>query len=86
MSALAALLLVAATNYTFDPYGIFAAKIDAQPLEREFFQSNVRLAKARIVSRFRPEAVILGSSRVEVGISPAHPARQYNRVYNLGLP
>lgn len=83
---LGALLGVAAINYTADPYGIFDSRIDSQPLTRELFQSNVRLAKAHIVSSFRPEAIILGSSRAEVGLSPGHPAWQYDRVYNLGLP
>lgn len=85
-SVLAALLAVAATNYAVDPYGIFHASHNADPLNRELFESNVRLAKAHIVAGFRPEAVIMGSSRAEVGLSPAHPGWEYERVYNLGIP
>jgi hypothetical protein len=85
-STLAILLVVTATNYAVDPYGALFAEVDDQPQDRRLFEGNVRLAKAHVVARFQPEAVILGSSRVEVGISPSHPGWQYERVYNLGLP
>ena len=86
LTAIAALGVVGAVNYAADPFGISLAGYDSRPLERDSFDDNVRLAKAHIVSKLRPEAVVLGSSRAEIGISPAHPAWRYRHVYNLGLP
>jgi hypothetical protein len=86
LTAIAALVVVGAVNYAVDPFGISLAGYDSRPLGRDSFDDNVRLAKAHIVSKLRPEAVILGTSRAEIGISPAHPAWRYRHVYNLGLP
>lgn len=80
------LLVVAATNYAADPYGIYASGAQQEPLERELFRTNVRLAKAHVISRLRPQALILGSSRVEVAIPTEHPGWRYEPVYNAGLP
>ena len=77
---------MAALNYVADPFGILLAGYDSRPLDRDSFDDNTRLAKAQIVSRLRPEAIVLGTSRAEIGISPAHPAWRYRHVYNLGLP
>lgn len=85
-SALAILLLVGATNFAVDPYGIFNSRVDGTAQNSYLFDTNVRMTKAHVVSRFAPEAVALGSSRTEVGISPSDPRWEYDRVYNLGLP
>jgi hypothetical protein len=86
LSTLAILASVGAINRFVDPFGAFATTVNDRPQEAGLFGSNTRLAKAHVVSRFRPEAIILGSSRAEVGLSAAHEAWQYERVYNLGLP
>ncbi len=80
------LFAVAAVNYRADPYGAFDPVVDSQPMERPAFATNTRLAKAHIVTSFRPQAILLGTSRAEVGLSPEHPAWNHARVYNLGLP
>ena len=86
LTTVTALLGIAAINRVADPFGAFSGQVDNQPQDRPLFETNVRLAKARIVSRFKPEAIILGSSRAEIGISPSHPAWRFERVYNLALP
>ena len=49
--------------------------------------TNARVAKAQIVCRLQPETVLMGTSRVEVGLNPEHPALQAlgAPVYNLAL-
>ena len=86
LAAIAVLAVFGAINYAADPFGISLAGYDSRPLQRDSFDDNVRLAKAHIVSKLRPEAIVLGSSRAEIGISPAHSAWRYRHVYNLGLP
>lgn len=86
LAAVAALGVVAAINRFADPFGAFTGQMDDRPLDRPLFETNARLAKARIVSRFKPQAILLGSSRAEIGLSPSHPTWSFDRVYNLGLP
>lgn len=49
---------------------------------------QIQIAKAYDVRRARPDAILLGNSRVEVGLDPAHPAfrSQGLRPFNLGIP
>jgi hypothetical protein len=86
LTTAAILIVVAAVNYTLDPYGAFDPVVNHQPMERALFAVNTRLAKAHIVADFRPQAIVLGTSRAEVGLSPEHPGWNHARVYNLGLP
>ncbi|MCL6435381.1 MAG: hypothetical protein K6T90_14445 [Leptolyngbyaceae cyanobacterium HOT.MB2.61] len=78
---------VGLVNAAIDPYGVIGTpKIqrlnDLKP--RQF--SNVRLFKAANIIRLKPKAILLGSSRTDLGLDPTHPA--FSRVqpaYNLGL-
>ena len=86
----ALLLLVAAGvfNAVVDPYGMYRL------FEREGFNvskpaihQRVRLLKAYEVRRLRPESIVLGTSRVHLGISPQHAtwASLYGHRYNLAF-
>ncbi|WP_421657573.1 hypothetical protein [Leptothermofonsia sp. ETS-13] len=85
--ALMSSVTVGLVNATIDPYGVIGTpKIrrfnDLKP--RQF--SNVRLFKAADIIRLKPEVVLLGSSRTDLGLDPAHPAfSKAQSVYNLGL-
>lgn len=86
-TALAALLLVAAVagvNRVANPYGLFASDLMRGADKPETF-THLRLVKAAQVRHRRPQALILGSSRAETGLDPAHPAWLAGPVYNLGL-
>ncbi len=73
-------------NYSANVFGVFNPSIDDRVQSALLFDTNVRLAKAHITADFEPDAVILGSSRAEVGLAPDHPGWDHTRVYNLGLP
>ncbi len=51
------------------------------------FGRNTRFSKAFAVTRIKPDAVALGTSRVDHGIDVTHPgfSRDVQAVYNLGL-
>jgi hypothetical protein len=84
-----AVLLVAAFNVAVDPYGVFGT-----PLIDDFNTVKVRagqhaeLFKAVGVGARRPDTIILGNSRAEVGFDPGSSAwpRSSAVVYNLGIP
>ena len=53
---------------------------------RPLYEDHVLVAKPYQVRRTRPEAIILGSSRAEVGLDPLHPGWAGKHVFNFGLP
>lgn len=82
------LAVVAGFNGFMDPYWIYhspeARGVNAIKTE---FAPRVRMAKAHVVQKLQPRAIILGTSRAEVGLSPDHPGWDPQAVprYNLGL-
>ncbi|MBN9509074.1 MAG: hypothetical protein J0I21_08155 [Alphaproteobacteria bacterium] len=85
---LAILAVVAGFDAAVDPYAVFGAprlagfnarKIAAAPQQR--------MAKTYEVERIRPVTVLLGSSRVDIGLDPASPAWPVamRPVFNYGL-
>lgn len=53
---------------------------------RPAYEAQVVMAKPYQVARLRPNAVALGSSRVEVGIDPRHKGWARGTVFNFALP
>ena len=87
--AAALLILVGALNAVVDPYGIFRfAEIAGVNHLKPRIGPHVRLAKPYAVQLVRPNGLILGNSRAEIGLSPAHPAwpDAAQPVYNLAIP
>lgn len=83
------LLVVAAINLVVDPYGIF--RLVDQPgfnSIKPTAASHGAMSKAYQVLRVQPKTLILGNSRVEVGLDPNHPAwpQSARPVYNAALP
>lgn len=87
--ALVLACLVAGINYTVDPYAITGfARVPG------FNEFKVEINEhTRVMKKYQPtlspsNALIVGNSRVELGIAPAHEC--FNRagmdVYNLGIP
>ena len=87
--ALALALLVVAVNYSVDPYGITNA-----PRIEGFNRYKVDINNhSRLLKKYQPafgdyNALVVGNSRVEMGIDPSH--RCFTGagmdVYNLGVP
>ncbi|MDA8382468.1 MAG: hypothetical protein M0037_05280 [Betaproteobacteria bacterium] len=80
---------VALINATVDPYGLyrFVTLTGFNRIKPEA-ENSARLVKAYALEHMRPRALIVGNSRVEVGLDPRAPAwpTQDRPVYNLGLP
>jgi hypothetical protein len=73
-------------NAVIDPYRILNwIHIPGVNARKPEIYSHLRTAKAYAVRDVRPAAIILGNSRVEAGIDPAHAAWGVGPVYNLGL-
>ncbi len=79
---------VPATNIIVDPFWRFnLVTIPGMNEQRPVFSSFARMGKAGVVCRLQPTQVVMGTSRVEVGIDPKHPGwgSEPGPVYNLGL-
>jgi len=89
MSTVALLAAVALINLVVDPYGIFRI-VDLDGFNRIKSQAGQRaeIFKRRGLERMRPNAVILGNSRAEIGFDPDSPAwpDSARPVFNLALP
>ena len=81
------MLLVGLFNIAIDPYGVFNSPQftgfnQAKPAKL----NNMRLFKAVDVTRIKPVAVFLGSSRTEYGLDPTYPSLDnYQPAYNLAV-
>ena len=77
----------AAFTIAIDPYFVWGSPswpgINAV---RPAYEPQVVMAKPYQVARLRPNAVSLGSSRVEVGIDPRHKGWAPGTVFNFALP
>ncbi|HYF34120.1 MAG TPA: hypothetical protein VD994_02430, partial [Prosthecobacter sp.] len=77
--ALAALL-----NRAVNPYSLFARDWLTSKYKPETF-THLRLVKAAQVRHYKPQGLILGSSRAETGLAPDHRSWSAQPVFNLGL-
>ena len=75
--------MVIGVNLAVDPYGVFGSGDHPRP--RALAQPY--LAKTYMVERIQPGTVLMGSSRVEIGLDPASPAwpAEQRPVFNFGL-
>ena len=86
--ALAVLLLaagLAALNYYADPYAVWRYGLPGDSIKsRPAIRNQERMHKAHAVRLAHADCLILGNSRVVVGLDPNHPALPEN-TYNLGV-
>ena len=81
-----ALLLIGVFNWWVDPYDIYHPS-EYKPNNRVWMSKQLRLAKAYRVRNLRPEGIVMGSSRSQLGIDPDHPGwDNVHPRYNLALP
>lgn len=90
VTILIALAATAVINLVIDPYGTFRL-FDIRGLNRikPYPDHDIETIKARALHHVKPDALILGNSRAEVGFDPTHPAWReagYQSVYNAGIP
>jgi hypothetical protein len=86
-ASLSPVLAIGLFNIAVDPYGIINSPtflgVNQSKPEKE---TNVRLFKAVDITRIKPVTVLLGSSRADYGLDPAHPALANKQpAYNLAL-
>lgn len=78
------LLLVVAANALINPFNLYAGPRRAGVNDYKYeLDRHSRLSKAAEVRRLKPDCLILGSSRAQIGLDPAHPAWRDCRAYNL---
>ncbi len=80
-------LLVAGVNFFVNPIGIYNPPMikglnDAQPAASAY----LRLEKIEAVKRLKPDAIITGSSRADIGLDPRPEFFPGMTPYNFGLP
>src|SRR5690606_16469272 len=83
---IAGLLLIGTLNVVVDPLEVWNTAWAAQ--HRDAKTANIsRITKAQMLQRHPWETVLIGSSRVELGIKPLSPMfiDPYQPVYNAGL-
>ncbi|HYD17461.1 MAG TPA: hypothetical protein VEF76_03155 [Patescibacteria group bacterium] len=74
---------LAAANYLIDPYGIYR---DWKPGEiYPASDTYARIHKTERIKRVKPDAIILGSSRTDIGINPRAEFYPGLNVYNAAL-
>src|SRR5260221_7358528 len=86
--ALATVPGIVGFNLVIDPFWRFdLVSISGINTQRGQFAPWARLAKAGVVCRMQPTSLVMGTSRVEVGLDPHHPGWQSipGPTYNLGL-
>lgn len=78
---------VTAFNLVIDPYRIYGL-FDWPGVNRvkPYAYNEERLGKALMAQWAKPKALIVGNSRMEVGLDPEHPAWPAKPVLNLGVP
>jgi hypothetical protein len=81
---LGCLSAIAALNLLVDPYGAYRL-IKSPALDAAKPTTGNRITKAELARHENAEAIMLGSSRVEVGLDPCAPEWAGRRAINLGL-
>lgn len=79
------LLLLCAATYLLDPYGIYAHVDDAFPRKVSAADKG-RTVKPYQALKSTPFTVLVGNSRIEIGMPVEHAFYQAKPVYNMGLP
>jgi len=80
--------LAGAINIVVDPYDVFRlVHLEGFNADKPAIENQVRLAKAYQIRKLRPEAMVLGNSRVEMGLDTERRSREIGRqIFNGGLP
>jgi hypothetical protein len=83
------LALVGVFNLAVDPYDVIGSpRVAGFNAFKSYARTHTRLSKTYQVARLHPGAVMLGTSRVDIGLDPENPAwpDAVRPVYNFGVP
>ena len=80
------LVMIGGFNGYYDPYEIYHfPDNDLAAIEKPELESHLRLHKAYVVKKVKPDSILIGTSRVLVGMDPHNSALPAGRWYNLAL-
>jgi len=88
-ATLLVLLAVAGFNVAVDPYAVFGSpRLERFSARKPAASNYTAMAKAHQIEAVAPRTVLLGTSRVDIGFDPDHPAwpAADRPVYNYGVP
>ncbi len=85
---LAALLGTAALNWVVDPYAVFGTRFPGIDLNKPGPTDHPSLSKVYLLERSNPNTLLIGASRVDIGLNPESPEwpADLRPVFNLGVP
>ena len=74
-------------NWFIDPFGMYwSSQVSGLNVVKPEAEKRSRITKAYRAPHVQPQILIVGNSRVEMGISPQHRQFKNKRVYNQGMP
>ncbi len=81
------ILAIGALAWFIDPYGMYWSPIieNVNKVKPEA-GTRTRITKAYRVNEVKPHILLVGNSRVEMGLAPTHPLFNNKRVYNQAMP
>lgn len=79
------LFIICLASYLIDPYGVYILYKDSFP-RKVAAADKGRTVKPYQVLNTSPFTLLVGNSRVEIGMPDEHPFYQGKPVYNMGLP
>lgn len=88
ITSLCLILAIVFFNYAIDPFNLFSSSSYTKNyLTKREAETNLRLIKAVEINNQRPKVLLLGSSRVRVGLHEDHyPHPKKGLIANIGLP
>jgi len=87
LSLLLSLLLILSFNWLIDPYGMYwSPLIEGLNNKKVEASTRSRLTKDYVIKVRQPEVVLIGNSRIEMGLNPESSYFRNKSVYNIGLP
>lgn len=86
LTTIASLGVFLAFNWFVDPFWIWdSPQVKHINLIKPYIHNNQRIFETNRLLRFHPEALILGTSREDLGIDPRHPAFANFRTFNAAI-
>ena len=81
------LFSIATFNWFIDPFGMFwSPQVERVNLVKPEAGKRSRITKAYQVNEIKPDILIVGNSRVEMGLNPNNNNFNGKVVYNQGMP
>lgn len=85
-TAIITLAIAAGFNWFIDPYGMYwSPLIEGINANKSEAGNRSRTSKPYVLSKLKPSTLIVGNSRVEMGLNPEHPLIA-GKAYNIGIP